>query len=325
MDATNSDSIIPLGALDRMVGTYVGGSNTGVYYEDAYGTQAEPPQQVIPTESITITPATAPTVAVPSNTGTPVISQQKDDTSAPLQTNESTTGSVDISAPAVATTIVNGIFSFAVTASIICGIFVLYIIIRTRQLHHHEEHVRGVLGHGHGDDTHTDAHAHGSHDVHHDTHVAEAHVPHTPMANALREEDMHDVGQEKQRDIVIADGSELEESKNYSRQDMQSEDPLQVRHQAIQLYVASDDEHEWRYALMDMDLLLDDVLLKNGYSGADTVEKLSHVDIGRLHSIASAREAHSEYQKMILAEALTKNSIQHLYQLYAPVFTELGI
>lgn len=321
MDAS-SQSVIPLGSIDRMVGSFVGGSDTGTYYTEAYGVQPVSQGQTIPVESITITPQLQ-TGAMQNQQGAPIHNVQ-------MQQTVQQKNGVDISPPAVASTIIQGVFSFAVTASIICAIFVLYVIIRSRQLHHHEEHIRGV-GHGGHGDTHgkvaqqepAPAVAHTN--IQHEVPGVPSEHPSAFMPVSAHDEtsfsvqpsvQAHDDGQADT--ISTSDGEEIPL--------VDISDPLAIRHHALQLYIESPEEHDWRYALMDMDLLLDDALLRKGYIGNNTEDKLSRLNSSVLHSHESAIQAHDAYIQLTADDTLlTHESIKNLYALYEPVFKELCV
>jgi|GEM_PF-420126 len=71
------------------------------------------------------------------------------------------------------------------------------------------------------------------------------------------------------------------------------------RWQKITQQVQTDDENQWKIAIMDADILLDEILSEQGFAGATVGEKLQDARTSkRLTTIESAAEAHGVRNKL---------------------------
>ncbi len=61
---------------------------------------------------------------------------------------------------------------------------------------------------------------------------------------------------------------------------------------SVKKHIESDKENDWRQAIMDADIILDDLLTKMGYQGESIGEKLKRVATGDFASLDDAWEAH---------------------------------
>ena len=82
---------------------------------------------------------------------------------------------------------------------------------------------------------------------------------------------------------------------------------------------------DWRTAIIEADIMLDDILMKNGYVGESLGERLKSVDPKELHSLSDAWEAHKvrnqiahEGSAFILSDTLARRTISR----YESVFRE---
>lgn len=243
--------------------------------------------------------------------------------------------------------IVHAAFSFAVVISVVGIMFVVYIIIRTRQLHHHEHHVKELGGHGAG---HSDNHAAHPPAVSHTAHApAVAHAAEEPHVNDVADE--HEVGESED---VHVDEVQTAHTDAYAAEQMygdvrgqdvddaedsvpppvapvpeMSADELSQfsnRLKTIKADAAGDDEDAWYTALMDVNLLLEDVLGEKGYEGVSVKEMLNDDEAKTLATRDVALEAEAQFQKLISGEELlTKDAIVALVNMYAKVCKELGV
>jgi hypothetical protein len=350
MEPTSSDNLLPIQAVDRLIGSYAGGMNTENYYYAEY--VGEQPKQTpanyievnedgIPIVYIngTSIPATA-SVQKPGLTPQEGVVQQgatKTETSAGSGTTE-----LQIMSPSgLATTVINAVFSIAVTIAIIMGIVVTYLIIRTRQLHHHEEHVRAAAPGGHGDTHGHDTHAHDSHgstpvDTHtHDTHAetVEPHAPFEHPAPSVSESfytgAAHPDAPAEYPGVTLLEEGDIAQDVQVTESATHGDTSLSDVHNrfsAIRTYVAGDDPVTWRHALMDIDLVLEDMLARKGLEGNSTAERLAHADARHLTMLNEALTARAYYEELVSGvEPITHESMQRLLALYTPVLAELGL
>ncbi len=92
-------------------------------------------------------------------------------------------------------------------------------------------------------------------------------------------------------------------------------------------HVDSENESQWKLALIDADKILEDLLKKNGFDGDGVGERLKNAEgKGGLKSLQDAWEAH-KIRNRIAHEAgfeLTKREARRAVELYKKVFEELG-
>jgi hypothetical protein len=85
---------------------------------------------------------------------------------------------------------------------------------------------------------------------------------------------------------------------------------------------------QWREAIIEADIMLDDVLTKQGYTGAGIGEKLKSVDETEFKTLQDAWEAHKVRNQIAhqgstfdLSETVAQRTIAH----YEAVFREFGV
>lgn len=100
------------------------------------------------------------------------------------------------------------------------------------------------------------------------------------------------------------------------------------RWQHIQSLIDSASASEWREAILEADIMLDDVLARKGYLGEGVGERLKTLSSSDLASLQDAWEAHKirnqiahEGSAFGLSEALARRTIAR----YEAVFRELGV
>lgn len=81
---------------------------------------------------------------------------------------------------------------------------------------------------------------------------------------------------------------------------------LANRWTSVQTHIESPNENDWRQAILEADIILDDILTKMGYRGESIGEKLKRVEPGDMKSLDAAWEAHK-----------VRNEIAHSGSLYA--------
>lgn len=246
---------------------------------------------------------------------------------------------VDLSPASTFSFIINAAFSFAVVMSVVGIMFIVYIIIRTRQLHHHEHHVKELGGHGGAAPApHAPTVAPAIHDASHTpvvSHVESAvpqHVPEVsePVADVL--EGSADILGEKQHQMVVETEHEedvhnlLPAQKPAPVFDADDITLYSSRLRTITEDAAGDDEDGWYTSLMDVNLLLEDILTEKGFEGTSVKEMMQSEQASSLATRDVALEAEAQFQKLISGEeALTHDAIQRLVALYAKVCKELGV
>jgi|CXWL01.1.fsa_nt_gi hypothetical protein len=95
----------------------------------------------------------------------------------------------------------------------------------------------------------------------------------------------------------------------------------------IQSLIESMHERDWREAIMEADIMLEDALAERGYIGETIAERLKNIDEQKLASINEAWEAH-KVRNRIAHEGIAYKIEDHLayrtIKKYERVFKELG-
>jgi hypothetical protein len=90
----------------------------------------------------------------------------------------------------------------------------------------------------------------------------------------------------------------------------------------------SDNPNDWKLAIIEADIILDDVLKQQGYAGNSLGERLKSISPSQLESLQDAWEAHKVRNKIAHEGAdfvLTKRMAQETITKYQRVFTEFGV
>jgi hypothetical protein len=89
--------------------------------------------------------------------------------------------------------------------------------------------------------------------------------------------------------------------------------------------IESPNQNDWKHAIMECDIILDDLLTKMGYQGDSIGEKLKNVATGDMKSLNEAWEAH-KIRNQIAHEGSTFSLNQHeaknVIGMYKKVFEE---
>lgn len=100
---------------------------------------------------------------------------------------------------------------------------------------------------------------------------------------------------------------------------------LTLRWKTITEHVESENPNDWRHAIMDADIILDDILDRMGYQGESIGEKLKRVEKADFQTIDEAWEAH-KIRNIIAHEgsdySLTHHEAKRVIGLYKKVFEE---
>lgn len=103
---------------------------------------------------------------------------------------------------------------------------------------------------------------------------------------------------------------------------------MHPRWEHIQSLLEESSPSKWREAIIEADIMLDDVLTKQGYTGAGIGEKLKSVDETEFATVQNAWEAHKvrnliahQGSTFDLSESLAQRTIAH----YEAVFREFNV
>lgn len=97
---------------------------------------------------------------------------------------------------------------------------------------------------------------------------------------------------------------------------------------SIQKHITSDSPTDWRLAIIDADILLDEALTNAGYVGATIGDKLKTVNVTSFQSVQDAWDAHKVRNDIAHAGTdfvLTKRLAQETIVKYERVFREFGV
>ena len=104
--------------------------------------------------------------------------------------------------------------------------------------------------------------------------------------------------------------------------------PKNDRWEKVFQYANSNNPSDWRLAIIDADVMLEDALRAKGYAGESMGEVLKSIDKSDHLTLDSAWEAHKVRNDIAHAGQdfqLTERDTRHIISLYESVFKELGI
>jgi hypothetical protein len=333
MDEELISQLIPYKTVDRFVGSYFGGTNTDQYYKEVYSMQDGMIINGVPTERLVVTLPSGETIVLDSS-GNPV-SQPTTET---LQIGTTEPATVDLSLPSIASGILEGIFSVAVIVTLISAIAIVYIIIRTRQLHHHVEHIHAVGAHGHGHDKDHVENDHTEHVLDHTDHTPTSqdtdHMDHPSYAalghDTVPVDQSHDSSAHTEPDIHTTIVQPYMSSTSIPLTDQILVEGKDMMTRIIERWAHvvslshSEDKNDLTFALMDIDLILEDLLRMRGLPGNDVGEMLLSATEADIPHITTARQAHALHTDIVDGEELlSRHTIERLIDLYGSVFSEL--
>jgi hypothetical protein len=89
-------------------------------------------------------------------------------------------------------------------------------------------------------------------------------------------------------------------------------------------HVESENPNDWKQAIMEADIILDDLLTKMGYHGESIGEKLKRVATGDMKSLNEAWEAHKVRNQIAHEQGFTLNhhEAKNVIGMYRKVFEE---
>jgi len=110
--------------------------------------------------------------------------------------------------------------------------------------------------------------------------------------------------------------------------ELYSADVFPSRLDDVLKHADSDRPNDWKLAIIEADIVLDQVLKERGYAGNSLGERLRSITPNQLSSIDDAWEAHMVRNKIAHEGAdfvLTKRIADHTIQQYRRVFADLGV
>ncbi len=119
---------------------------------------------------------------------------------------------------------------------------------------------------------------------------------------------------------VVPEGNE-----NNAKQAQETVGPVGLRWRKIEKHLDSGRESDWRLAVIEADVLLDEMVTTMGYRGDSLGEKLKGVEKSDFMTIDKAWEAHAVRNKIAhegVAFALTEREAKRVIGLYESVFRE---
>ncbi len=97
------------------------------------------------------------------------------------------------------------------------------------------------------------------------------------------------------------------------------------RWENITLRIKSHNEADWRLAIIECDILLDEMLKKMGYPGESIADKLKIVEPSDFHTLNEAWEAHKVRNRIAHSGTdfhLSRSEAERVFALYKKVFEE---
>ena len=95
--------------------------------------------------------------------------------------------------------------------------------------------------------------------------------------------------------------------------------------QRISANIASENENDWKQAIIEADVILDELLTRMGYRGESVGEKLKRVEKGDMETLDDAWEAHKVRNSIAHGHTgftLNHHEAKQTIQLYKKVFEE---
>ncbi len=103
------------------------------------------------------------------------------------------------------------------------------------------------------------------------------------------------------------------------------EPELALKWEKVKTHVESENENDWRHAIIEADIILGELLTKMGYKGEGIGEQLRRVEKSDFDTLDQAWEAHKA-RNAIAHEGsdyvLSKNEAKRIISLYRQVFEE---
>ncbi len=100
---------------------------------------------------------------------------------------------------------------------------------------------------------------------------------------------------------------------------------INVRWEKIIAHINSNNESDWRLAILEADLILEEMLISMGYRGETIGEQLQEIEPSDFHSLNEAWEAHKIRNKIVhegIEYQLSRREARRIISLYEKVFSE---
>lgn len=100
---------------------------------------------------------------------------------------------------------------------------------------------------------------------------------------------------------------------------------LAHRWETVKKHISSENPSDWKQAVIEADIILDDILTRMGYRGESVGEKLKRVESGDMRSLREAWDAHMVRNRIAhdgSAYALNQLEAQEVIAKYKKVFEE---
>ena len=101
---------------------------------------------------------------------------------------------------------------------------------------------------------------------------------------------------------------------------------LTARWQEVVNHIGSTQEGEWKFAIIEADKLVDDILGSAGFPGETMGERLMNIEKGQLQTLDSLWDAHKIRNRLVhdTNYFLRYNEVKRAVQLYEETLRELG-
>lgn len=99
----------------------------------------------------------------------------------------------------------------------------------------------------------------------------------------------------------------------------------QLRWNRILEQIASEDEQQWRLAILEADIMLNDLIDSLGYKGETMADKMKQIDVSTFNTIDYAWEAHKIRNRVAhegTAHVLNDREARRVIKMYERVFKE---
>lgn len=118
----------------------------------------------------------------------------------------------------------------------------------------------------------------------------------------------------------------LEKERLYA--EMYKNGPRQDRLQDVDEHISSDNPNDWKLAIIEADIILDEALKELGYAGASLGDRLKGLSTRQLPSLDVAWEAHKLRNQIAhggMDFVLTRKIAEDTVKQYRRVFNDLGL
>jgi len=130
--------------------------------------------------------------------------------------------------------------------------------------------------------------------------------------------------------VKVKEVKELEQSKFHPENRAETsvhgqDDSLVLQWQEVQRHINSTNPSDWRLAILEADIMLNEILEKQGYQGDSIGDKLKGVDVSDMTSLDAAWEAHKVRNRVAhegVSFDLNEREAKRVVGLFQKVFEE---